>query len=126
VKERLVPRVLVPDRGRIRSKRSFGADCRGQRLVADVDQFGGVLCLVQCLGDDERNRVPDIADAIARQQWLRRDKGRGAVAPPAADLRHQTAETAASQILTGQNRKHAGRGQCTRDIDLADAGMRMR
>ena len=67
VKERLVARVLVPDRWRIRRKRRFGADCGGQRLVADVDQFGGVLCLVQCLGDDERDRISDIADAITRQ-----------------------------------------------------------
>ncbi len=67
VKERLVPRVLLPNRRRIRRKRSFGADCRGQRLVADVDQFGRILCLVQRLGDDERNRISDIADATTRQ-----------------------------------------------------------
>ncbi len=126
VKERLVARVLVPDRWRIRRKRSFGADCGGQRLVADVDQFGGVLCLVQCVGDDERDRISDIADAITRQQWLRTDEGGGAIAPPAADLRHQSAETAAAQILARQYRHHTGSGQCTLGIERGNAGMGMR
>ncbi len=67
VEERLVARVLVPDRRRVGGKRSFGADHCRQWLVLDLDQFGSVLCLVQRLGDDERNRVPDIADAITRQ-----------------------------------------------------------
>ena len=119
VKERLVARVLVPHRGRAGRKRRFGADHRRQRLVLDLDQFGGILCLVQRLGDDERDRVPDIADAVLRQQRLRADKGRRAIAPPAAHAGHQGAEPAPAQILAGQHGEHAGRGRAACRISIA-------
>ena len=68
VEERLVARVLVPHRRRVRRRAPLRrVMTAGSGSYSIVDQLGGVLCLVQRLGDDERDRVADIADAILRQ-----------------------------------------------------------
>ena len=108
VKKRLVAGVLVPYRRRVRRERGFGVDDGRQRLEIDVDQLGGIPRLVHALGDDERDRVSDIAHALARQQRLRADKGRRSVAPPAADRGQQGAEAAPGEILAGQHAEHTG------------------
>ena len=95
VKEGFVAGVVVPHRRRAGGERRRGGDHRGQRLVVDLDQLGRVLGLVQRVGDDEGDRVADIAHALLRKQRLRADKGRGAVAAPARHARQQRAEPAA-------------------------------
>ncbi len=52
----------------------------GSVLVFDLDQLGGVLGLVERLGHHERHRLADVAHALAREQRLRRDEHRRAVA----------------------------------------------
>jgi hypothetical protein len=44
---------------------------RGQRLVVDVDQRGGVLGDVPVVGHDEGDDLTDVADLVDRQRHLR-------------------------------------------------------
>ena len=98
----------------------------GQRLVLDRDQLGRVLRLVQGLGDDEGDRIADIAHPLLRQQRLRADKGRRAVLLAARDQRPQRAEAAPLELGAGQHREHPGRGARLLGVDRDDPGMRMR
>ncbi len=123
VKEGLVARVLVPNCWRARGQRCRGGDHRRQRRVVDLDQFGRVLRLVQGIGDDERHRVADIAHAPLGEQRLRANESRGPIAASSAHAGHQGAETAALQILSGQDSEHAGRRPRPPDIDRENAGM---
>ncbi len=95
---------------------------RRQDLVLDRDQLGGVLRLVERLGDDERHRVADIADAVLRQERLRADKGRRAAPPPARHQRAQRAEPAPPQFVAGQDREHARRRPRRRGIECRRCG----
>jgi hypothetical protein len=63
---------LVPDERGARLYRVFRRDDRGQRLVLDLDQLGGVRRLMAGLGDDKGDIVADPADAIldqCREAW---------------------------------------------------------
>ena len=53
--------------------RGGGRGHRGQRRVIDRDLFGGVERLRAGLGDDQRDRLADIADLALGQQRLRRE-----------------------------------------------------
>jgi hypothetical protein len=81
------------------------------RLVLDVDQLGRILGLVERLGNDERHRLADVADALLRQQRRPAHMGGRAVALLAREHRVQRAEAALLEFLTGEHRQHPrGRG----------------
>ena len=61
-------RVVVNRRVRLRRLRRI--DDRRQHLVIDFDQLGGVLRLLQRLGDDDRDLVADVAHLALRQQRM--------------------------------------------------------
>ena len=80
-------RVVVPHLHRVGLGGVLDVDQRRQRLVVDLDQFGGVAGLRQGLGDDKGDPVADVADAVADEQRLE-----GAVTLGRAEiLRHQRA-----------------------------------
>ena len=57
----LVARRLVVDLRRARLQRVDAVHDRGQHLVVDLDQLGGVLRLVARLGDHQRDLIADVA-----------------------------------------------------------------
>ena len=63
---------LVPHQRRAGGERRLRIDHGGQRAVRDRDSLGGVARLFDRLGDDERDRVADMPDAVARQRGTRR------------------------------------------------------
>ena len=70
-RERDVVRRLVPHRRRARLHRILDGDDRRQRLVVDLDQFGGIARLRQRFGDHEGDAVADRAHLVGgkdRQQ----------------------------------------------------------
>ena len=67
VGERLVARIVVPDRRRARRERVVRRNQGGQRGVIDRHQLGGVLRLFDGLGDDEGDRLTGHAHAVPGQ-----------------------------------------------------------
>jgi hypothetical protein len=59
---------VIPDQRRARREGGFVRDDRRQRLVIDLDQLGGVLRLVQGLGDDKRDVITDPAHLVRDQR----------------------------------------------------------
>ena len=112
--------------------RAAGVGCRGrrgdrgQRIVVDRDQFGGVLRLRGGLGDDQRDRVADVAHAAAREAGVRRREHRRAVGAFALKRHRRRAETVRGDVVAGEDRKHAGRCDRSYGIDGADRRMRVR
>ncbi len=118
-----VARVLLPQRRRAVGQRIVQ---RGQnRQIAEFsdDQLGGILCLVQRLGDDERHRLADVTHPALRQQRTDPDETGGAVHLVAGRQHADIAEPATGQIVAGQHRQHAGRGPRRLDIQRHDIAM---
>ncbi len=64
--------VARPHRRRAGLERIERADHVGQRLPIDRDRLGGVLGLLDGIGDDEGDGVADMADHVARQHRIGR------------------------------------------------------
>ena len=65
-----IVRRLVPQGRRAGRDRIGGAHHCRQRLVGNVDQFGGILRRGDRLGDDECHRLADKARPIGRQRVM--------------------------------------------------------
>ena len=103
-----------------------GADDVRTRLVVDLDQLGGVLGLLERLGDDQGHGVADVPDAALRQHRPGRLAAWRAV--PVVE-RHQAghvAEAGLLHVVAGEDDQHARCLGGGRDIDLPDVGMGMR
>ena len=89
-----------------------------QRFDIDNDRFGGVLGRVHGLGDDEGDRIADIAHLADRQRFAQRLLHRRAVA---IVERHDAFERAvALQIGGGIDAEHAGHFARRLGVDGAD------
>ena len=77
----IVGRVIPHLRARRASAAVFGRGDRRQRLVLDLDQFGGIERLRHGLGDDEGDAIADPAHAVLGQDRIARLEHRRAVAP---------------------------------------------
>ncbi len=119
-RDAVVGRALVRPRGvRLERGRKFGD--RGERIVADLDQAGGILGDRARVGDDQRDglarimhglRRQHVLGAVLRQQWRGRELRRRLAGDP--------------ETCGGQHRHHArqrGRGG---NVDPGDARMGMR
>jgi hypothetical protein len=102
-----------------------GRDRRRQRLVVDLDQFGGVLRLVQRLRHHERHIVADPAHLVLGKRRVGRLE-RAAVAPLQAARHRQVAPSGRLPVGAGEHRQHARRGLGAGGIDPADAGVGVR
>ena len=126
VHERLVSRIVFPDRDCARRQRIVDRDDRGQRRVVHVDQLGRVYRLVQRFGHDKRHRLADEADAALGEQRLYADEPGRAVAPFAGHRRTQRAEPALFELRSCQYRQHTGRRARGGRVDRGDVGMGVR
>jgi hypothetical protein len=83
-----------------------------KRFVGDVDELGRRARLVERRRRDRRHRLALVLDHPGRQGGLVAADGRDVVL--------------ARNVGGGHRRDDAGRGQRARQVDVADAGMRMR
>ena len=116
---------LVPHRRRVRRNRFFDRRRRRQAFVLGLDQLGGVLRLVERLGNDHRHRLADEAHAVAREQRHRRGELRRAVAALARLLRLLQAEREHGRVVAGQDVEHARRLPRALHVDRDELGVRV-
>ena len=116
---------LVPDRGRAGFHRILDGNDRRQRLVFDLDQFGGISGLQQCLGDDESDTVAHRAHLVGFENRARRTK---ALRPAHVfgHRRRQRTQLVGLHVRSGQHREYAVGGFGLRGIDAFDARMGVR
>ena len=125
VGERLVARIVVPDRRRAGRERVVRRDQGGQGGVIDGDQLRRVPRLLDGLGDHESDRLADHPHAVSGQERLRRLETGRAVCAPGRHRRPHRAEPARREIVTRQDREHAGRRQRGFQVDRFYVGMRV-
>ena len=90
-------------------ERRLDADDGRQRFVVDDDELGGVLALVGSLGDDDRDRLADVADDVERERALR-ERGR--------ERRRLGRQP---EVGRGEDAEHAGRAHRLARVDRPDA-----
>jgi len=126
--------VLLPGERRPERQCIHRPDHRGQRVVLDREAFGSVHRLPQCLGNDHSDRFADIAGFAERQNRVRRDQERRAVAAAQRHLvrvrRHRPLRDWLQAIRRGVgSRKHREDAQRTgrrHDTEAEDPGMGVR
>ena len=91
---------------------ALGVDDRFERLVLHADLLRRTTRLFGMLGGDERDRLPEVADAVDREHRL------------VAEL--EAVQLLARDILVGEHRMHAGHRQGARDVDPVDTRVRVR
>ena len=121
-----VVRALVPDRRRAGLHRVLGQRDRRNRLVVDLDQFGGILGLGQRLGDHHRHRIADIPHAVGHQRRPLRREHRAAVGPLARHVGLGHAEPVRLDVVAGIDGHHARCRFRRVDIDRPDLRVGMR
>ena len=117
---------IVPNQRRAGLGRLGGRSGRRQRLVIDLDQFGGVDRLVVIFRNDEGDIVADHPHAVFDQSRIARLIAGHAVAALKPAGHRQIAEAGRLVLGAGQNGEHAGRGFGFRWVDRTDARMGMR
>ena len=113
-----------PDLRRARFERVARVGHRRERLVLDMDEFGGVLRHHRALGDDHGHGLADMHDAVFGE---RRPVGDDELCAIAARQRRVPRNIAdALHVLRGQYGNDAGRSHRASAIDAHDAGKGMR
>ncbi len=118
--------MLRPYEGRAGVVRAGEIDDRGQAIIFDFDQFGGVARLFEALGDDIGDRVADIAHHAARQHRAGRREHLAAVPARHLDLGRDLGDAVGVEILDREDAEHAGRPFCGRGVDRHDMGVGVR
>ena len=122
----LVVRRDVVQRRRALLRRLGRIDHRGQHVVVDLDQLGGVARRVLRLGDHYRDVVADVARLALRERRVRRLLHRLAVGAGDQPAAGQPADLAGGEVLAGVDRQHAGRLERLVLLDRLDLGVRVR
>jgi hypothetical protein len=123
-------RLLVEDR-RARLDRPLHVDDHVQELVVDDDQVQHVLRDVPVLGDHDRDRLADVADAVSGDDPLverahRRLGVLGLQRRQGAGRRAVADVVEAGHPIRGQHGEHPRVGQAGFDVDARDARVRVR
>ena len=98
----------------------------GQRLVVDLDAFGGVGRLRQRLRDHRHDRLAAMAHRSPRQGEARRLGHGRAVARAHRPQRPHRRHAVGRHVGAGEHRDDAGRGHRRRHVDPSNARMGMR
>ena len=118
--------VVVMDLGRALFGGILDVDHRWQRLVLDLDQFSGVARLRRVSATTKATRSPTqrTLSATSSGRNVRWPFG----APKSSGIRCAVMplELVGGDVGAGQHRQHAGRGLRLRDVDVLDAGVRVR
>ena len=102
-------------------ERGFQLGDGGQRLVAHLDQLGGVLGDVAILRDHERDHLAHVADAVGGERRLGARLGEGGMRDEERRRLVQLAE-----VGRRQDQVNAGQGARPRRVDRHDARMAVR
>ncbi len=121
-----IVRAILPNQRHAGIDRVAGRDHGRQRLVIDLDQFGGVDRLEIGLGDDEGDIVADHPHPVLDQRRIARPVAGNIVAALQAAGHRQITKARRLVVGAGEHREHARRGFGFRRVDFADAGMGMR
>ena len=121
-----IVRAVVKHERRARLDRAGGVDDCGQRLVIDLDQFGGVGGLVIGLGHHEGDVIADPPDAVLHQRRKARTVHRRPVAALEPARHRQVAEARGRIVGAGEHAQHAGRALGSGGVDRADFRVRVR
>ena len=113
--EQEVARGVVVDERRVVRERGVEGGDRGLLLVGHPHALGAVLGRVRGGGDDERDRLADVADAVAREQ--RQLDGDEVLAAQGGDERVDVL-----QVARGEHRVDAVEGERLLRVDARDAG----
>ena len=82
-------------------------DHAGERLIVDLDQLGGIACLLECFSDAERHSIADMPNLTLCKEGAYRSKSFWTSCIFRHEERRQAAETAAGNIVAGENTQHA-------------------
>src|SRR5712671_3762741 len=115
---------FVPHEGGTHSCRGIEARDRGEDLIVDVDELGGIARLAPSLCDHKRYAIADMPGTIARQHRSHRAMALGAAHVLGHEQRRE--RTKLCDIGAGQNAQHAWSGPRAGRVDVIDAGMGMR
>ena len=119
-----LPGRFVPQSRRAIAKRRGRVDHRRQHAVVDRDELGGVARELARFGDDERDRVADMAHPLGGEREARRHDQR----VDRRDLRdaRQRADPVGGEIGGGEDAVNPGQRICRRRVDTGDLGMAVR
>ena len=109
-----------------RLTRIAGANNSGQHFIIDFDQRGGVLRLIERLGDNHRNLIADVTHFALRQWRMRRLFHRLTVNVGNQPAAGQAADFCGGKIIACEYRDHAGCGIGFAQINTANFGVCMR
>jgi len=112
---RQIARRVVPQPRRLLGERFPRVDHRRQWPICHVDSLGGVARLLRRVGHDERHRVANMANPVARQRPARRHDHR-------RDRRHpgdawQRPDAVGIEIRSGENAMHPRHRAGDRGVD---------
>src|SRR6266403_5029897 len=99
-------------------------DCRHRR-VAHVDQFHGILGLIQRIGHDHRDRISDVSDACLCKTWMSPPEHRRAVWARSFEGDSRTAQTIRCPVRGDEDADDAGSIAGIFKFDRLDRSMRM-
>jgi hypothetical protein len=102
--------------------RGLDADHGGHRFVCDGNTLGSVLGEVAVAGDDHRDRFPDVIDLLA-SQWVR---GAAVGQRRVGDEQRQRLGERSGQVVVGVDRGDPVDVEGAGDVDVDDAGVRVR
>ncbi len=125
VHEGEVVRAFVVNRAGARLDRVLERRHGGQHVVVDRDRLGGILGLVQRLGDHEGDRLADIPHRVPGESGLGAGEGGRAVAALARRVGLLGAEPRDGRVVAGERQHHARHAPGGTHVDRADAGMGM-
>ncbi len=120
-----IVRALIPHPRRASGGGLRGRHDRGERLVVDRNQLGGVLGLDQSLRHHEGDIIAGPAHAVFDKRGIGRPK-RAAVAALQSAGDRQVAPSRGLPVRAGEHREHPRRRLGLARVDRADARMRVR
>ena len=104
-----IARHIGKDLRRARLQRLAGIDDRRLLDIVDLDLVGRLARLLEGLGDDDRDRVADMAHMVGRERRVRRLGHRRAVFRMDLPAAGQPADAIGGHVLAGEDRDDAGR-----------------
>ena len=98
---------------------------RSKRRVIVRNPLGGIERLLAALGDDQRDRLANIADLALGQERLRREGEGLAGHRVGVDIGQQRLEAVGAHIVRGQDRQYPRHRHRRGGVDRPDLGMRV-
>ena len=122
----LVIRATVVELRRVWRERVACRYDSGPRLILDNNAFGSISRLLERIGDNHRDRVADVHDAVERNRRPRRQEHRAAAAPLVGRHRRQRAEAITAIVCPSEHGMDARHLERLARVDAGDVGMGMR